>query len=363
MDTTLLVRPNTSSGTPVYIQLMDQVKRGLLTGALRPGDALPEVLPLAEALVVHPNAVVRAYRELEELSLVAHSAGALRASSFGLAPPPEGCAGELLTVLAAENRRLSARVASDAVDRAARLREIDSARDVQQRLLPQSFPPIDGLDYAGVSRAALGVGGDCYDFIPLPNQRLAIAVGDVCGKGLPAALLMAALRAYIHAATAQRRSGPCELMTAINRLIFESLPTNRFATLFYGLYDTTTRTLEYVNAGHNAPIVLRPQHGTWQRRRLDSSGLAIGLMPGTQYESRRLVLESGDLLVAFTDGISEAMNADGDEWGEEHLIALLEVSHLSSAREIADAVLAGADGFAAGTSQHDDMTLVVVRAT
>jgi phosphoserine phosphatase RsbU/P len=242
------------------------------------------------------------------------------------------------------------------------MREIDAARDVQQRLMPQSFPPVDGLDYAGVSRAALGVGGDYYDFIPLPNHRLAIALGDVCGKGLPAALLMAALRAYLHGAIAQRLRGPRELMTAINRLIFESVPANRFATFFYGLFDTTTRTLEYVNAGHNAPIVLRPRNGAWQRRRLSASGPAIGLMRSTDYKSRCLALESGDLLVAFTDGITEAMNAHGDEWGEEPLIALLKASHRRSAREIADAVLAGADRFAMGTSQHDDMTLVVVCA-
>jgi sigma-B regulation protein RsbU (phosphoserine phosphatase) len=361
MDTTPLVRPNSSSGTPVYIQLMDQVKHGLETGALRPGDPLPDVLPLAEALVVHPNAVVRAYRELEALRFVARSAGVLRAASSGPAPRLATLARRLLPELAAEN--LGAQIALDAADRAARVREIDAARDVQQRLLPQSLPPIDGLDYAGASRQALGVGGDYYDFLQLPSHCLAIAVGDVCGKGVPAALLMAALRAYLHGAMPQCQGAPRELVTAINRLVYDSMPDNRFATFFYGLYDRATRTLEYVNAGHNAPILLRPLNGAWQRHRLDATGMAIGLMPDTKYESRRLTLETGDVLVAYTDGVSEAMNANGDEWGDDRLVALLEAGRWRSAREVADTVWAGADEFAAGTSQYDDMTLVVVRVT
>jgi serine phosphatase RsbU (regulator of sigma subunit) len=353
MDAALLFRPNLSSGMPVYLQLVGQVKRGIETGALRPGEALPGIRPVAEALVVHPTAVVRAYRELEELRLAVRIGGVLQAS-----PPEAGSRFKSAHPLAGDSRQAEAH--PDPLDRDARARELESAGEVQQCLLPQSATRLAGLDCTGLSRAARGVTGDYYDFIPLSETRVAIVLGDVCGKGIPAAILMAALRGYLHGATVERQSDPCALVRAINRHLCKSAPASRFATLFYGVYDASTRTLEYVTAGHHPPVLLRAADGT-QCRRLRHGGLAIGMMPDAEYVSARVELKSDDVLVAFSDGITEAMNADGDEWGEDRFIGALEEARPATVRSIADQVLAAAADFTRGTPQHDDMTLVVVR--
>jgi sigma-B regulation protein RsbU (phosphoserine phosphatase) len=340
MDAALLSRPNPSSGTPIYIQLVDQVRRGLETGALRPGDALPAICPLAEALVVPPAAVARAYRELEERRLAVRTGGVL----YTAAP-------------------ISSRQADQAAttESALRARELQSAEEVQRCLLPRSDVPMEGLDYAGVSRAAQAVGGDYYDFVPLPCRKVAIALGDVCGKGVPAAILMAAIRGYLHGATVERQGNPRDFVTALNRHLHASVPASRFATFFYGVYDVSTRTLDYVTAGHHPPVLIRRDgHGT-QRVRLTAGGLALGMMPDARYESGRVVLERGDVLVVFTDGITEAMSATGEEWGEDRLIDDLEAHEPTSAGAIAERVLGAARDFSRGLPQHDDMTVAVVR--
>jgi sigma-B regulation protein RsbU (phosphoserine phosphatase) len=220
---------------------------------------------------------------------------------------------------------------------------------------------VEGLDYAGVSRAALGVGGDYYDFVPLPDHRIAIALGDVCGKGVPAAILMAALRGYLHGATVERQHQPRELVSALNRHLHASVPASRFATLFYGVYDVLTRTLDYVTAGHHPPVLIRRGADGGGRHRLDTGGPALGMMPDASYASARVVMQPGDLLVAFTDGITEAANAAEEEWGEARLIDELDASGPATASAIANRVLAAACGFARGLPQHDDMTVAVVR--
>jgi sigma-B regulation protein RsbU (phosphoserine phosphatase) len=172
---------------------------------------------------------------------------------------------------------------------------------------------------------------------------------------------MAALRAYLHGAPAARQADPRALVSTLNDLLYESVPAGRFATLFYGVYDIATRTLEYVNAGHLPPVVLRPRDGGWQHERLTAGGLATGLMRGTRYESDRVALEPGALLMTCTDGITEAMDVDGGDWGEDGLLAVLDRCAHRSAHEIVASVLAAADAFAHGAAQHDDMTVAVVR--
>jgi sigma-B regulation protein RsbU (phosphoserine phosphatase) len=351
MDAALLFRPNLSSGTPVYLQLVGQVRRGLETGALRPGEALPGIRPVAEALVVHPGAVARAYHELEQLRLAVRVGGELHASALDAGKRPLAEAGVARV----------ANAGADLVERDLRARELASAGEVQQCLLPQAAAHVAGLECAGVSRAARGVTGDYYDFIPLPGQRVAIALGDVCGKGVPAAILMAALRGYLHGATVERQSDPRALVRALNRHLYRSAPASRFATLFYGVYDAAARSLEYVTAGHHPPVLLREERDGGHCLRLDQGGLALGMMPDADYDSARVQLKPGDLLVAFTDGITEAMNAAGDEWGEHRLIDALEAARPDEVGLVADRVLAAAADFTRGAAQHDDMTLVAVR--
>jgi len=184
-----MFRPNPSSGIPIYLQVMEQVKDALETGAFRPGDAVPGIRPLAEELVINPNAVARAYRELEQERVIALRQGAAAGLVFTnqLAERPRTAVSRRSSrELALENSRLTAQIAAEVANRVQRNRELDLARDVQQRLFPQVYPQIPGLDYAGACRPALGVGGDYYDFIRLSDAELGIAIGDVSGKGIHA---------------------------------------------------------------------------------------------------------------------------------------------------------------------------------
>jgi sigma-B regulation protein RsbU (phosphoserine phosphatase) len=262
------------------------------------------------------------------------------------------------TGLALENSRLTAEIAAEAANRERLNREIEIAREVQERLFPQELPEIRGLDYAGYCRPALGVGGDYYDFLALPDGKLGIAIGDVSGKGIAAALLMASLRASLRGQTIQGPENLAGLMGNVNKLVYESSSSNRYATFFYAQYDPMTRILTYLNAGHNPPLIFRKPH---ELVRLEAGGPVVGLLPMLTYEQSAVTLEPGDLFVAFTDGISEAMNVSNEEWGEEKLIEAAWKLGPGSAAKCMTSLLASADQFAAGAKQHDDMTIIVAR--
>ena len=262
------------------------------------------------------------------------------------------------TGLALENSRLTAEIASEVALRERAQRELEIAREVQERLFPQDYPPLPGVEYAGACRPALGVGGDYYDFIKFSDSELGIAIGDVSGKGIPAALLMATLRAYLRGQTIRRDSDLGAMMANLNRLVYESSAPNRYATFFYAQYETTTRVLQYVNAGHNPPMIFRT---SGEVIRLDVGGPVIGLIEGCVYEQGQVTLEPGDVFVAYTDGVSEAMNVDHEEWGEDQLAATTLPARSVNCQELIVRIMRAADGFVAGAPQHDDMTLVVVR--
>jgi phosphoserine phosphatase RsbU/P len=265
------------------------------------------------------------------------------------------------TGLALENGRLTQAIAAEIAEREKQKREIEIAHEVQERLFPQSYPPVAGLDYAGACRPALGVGGDYYDFIQISKNELGIAIGDVSGKGIPAALLMATLRAFLRGQTVERKSDLTVLIANLNRLVYESSESNRYATFFYAEFDAASRTMNYVNAGHNAPMVFRQRNGTPEVVRLDMGGTVIGLMEEMSYTQGRVELEAGDIFVAYTDGISEAMNAADEEWGEERLKTAVLANQSVTAQVLIERLMASADEFVAGAPQHDDMTLSIVR--
>jgi phosphoserine phosphatase RsbU/P len=265
------------------------------------------------------------------------------------------------TGLALENARLTAAIADEVAQRERLNRELEIAREVQERLFPQNLPPIHGLDYCGYCRPALGVGGDYYDFLQLPNGKLGIAVGDVSGKGISAALMMASLQASLRGQTFDGPDDLARLMSRVNRLVFEASAANRYATFFYGQYDPRTRELSYVNAGHNAPMIFRRKDGSWQVLRLDQGGPVVGLLPEFACQQATLALVPGDVMLAYTDGVSEAMNPADEEWGEERMMAAAESCAGIAAEEMIRRLIAAADAFAAGAKQHDDMTLSVLR--
>jgi len=264
-------------------------------------------------------------------------------------------------------------LAEEAVSRAKLEREFEIAREVQERLFPQTFPKVAGVEMAAHCRPAQAVGGDYYDLIDIRDgspadgktaqgcDRLGIAIGDISGKGMSAALLMASLHASLRG---QLLSGAGDLgakMANINRLLYDASGANRYATFFYAELDCASRTLHYVNGGHNAPAVLRKEDGAWRVFRLADGGPVVGLLAGAVYKEQMLQLLPGDILLAFTDGISEAMNASEDEWGEDRMIAEAQAHPDLNAEELLQRLFRAADAFAAGAPQHDDMTIVVLR--
>jgi sigma-B regulation protein RsbU (phosphoserine phosphatase) len=261
------------------------------------------------------------------------------------------------TGLALEVSELAHSLAAEAAQRERVNREMEIAREVQERLFPQQMPELTGASVAGACRAALGVGGDYYDVIRLEDGRIGLAVGDVSGKGISAALLMASLRASLRGVTLDNPRDFAKLMHKVNVLVYEASASNRYATFFFAAYDPATRRLDCVNAGHNPPVVLRGE----QVIRLEADGPVVGLLPFAPYTEQSLTLEQGDLLVLYTDGISEAMTHADEEWGEERMIeAALKVRELS-ADAVLRAMFAAADAFTAGAPQHDDMTLLVLK--
>jgi sigma-B regulation protein RsbU (phosphoserine phosphatase) len=261
------------------------------------------------------------------------------------------------TGLALENSHLTEAIASEVAQREVLNRELEIAREVQERLFPQNYPAVPGLDYAGRCRPARRVGGDYYDFLELADGCFGIAVGDISGKGIPAALLMASLQASLRGQTISGASDLAKLMSNVNRLIFETSPANRYATFFYGQYEPSTRQLTYVNGGHNPPMVFR----NGEVLRLEDGGPAVGLFKVARYSQAGVRLECGDVLLFYTDGISEAMNAADEEWGEEKMIEAVRACRCRPALEMIDELMRAADDFVAGAPQHDDMTMMVVK--
>jgi sigma-B regulation protein RsbU (phosphoserine phosphatase) len=264
------------------------------------------------------------------------------------------------TALAQEVARLTTAIGREMAQRERLNRELEIAREVQEHLFPQHLPSVPGLDYCGRCRPAREVGGDYYDFLELPESRLGIAIGDVSGKGIGAALIMASLQASLRG-QASVGHDLAELMKRVNNLVYKASSANHYATTFYAEYDPKSGQLSYVNAGHNPPAILRQSAAGSQVFRLQTGGPVIGLLQQSCYQQGSFVVKPEDLIVLFTDGVSESMNARNEEWGEDRLIEFARTCHGVPAFEAMTRILATAEAFAAGAPQHDDMTLVVLR--
>jgi len=235
--------------------------------------------------------------------------------------------------------------------------EMRLARQIQANLLPLAPPSLPGYDIACRSVPARSVGGDYYDFIPVDSGRMALCVADVSGKGIPAALLMANLQATIRSQTLTGVS-PADCARRSNRLLYRSTDIGRFATCFYGVLDVESGRLDYSNAGHDHPLILRPGG---EEIALIAGGPVLGAFDDQGYEEGSVTLESGEVLVAYSDGITESFDTQGQPFGIDGLRSVLARSRNGCAREILEEVLAAATAHAGGRPQSDDMTLVVVR--
>ena len=238
--------------------------------------------------------------------------------------------------------------------------ELKVASEIQMRLQPFSPPKLDGWDMTGVSFPCREIGGDYYDFIHRKrDSHLIVAVGDVSGKGTGAALLMSSLHAAVRAQS-QTRASISEVMGEINQYIFENSPSNKFLTLFYGELDPISGTLRYSNGGHNAPIFVRR---TGEVQRLDKGGLPIGMMQGVIYQEGSMEFEPGDVLVIYSDGITESINERDEEFEEERLIDVVKNNLGRSASGIRDRIDESLSRFVGTTAPVDDMTLMIIKRT
>ncbi|MCC7155798.1 MAG: SpoIIE family protein phosphatase [Bryobacterales bacterium] len=240
------------------------------------------------------------------------------------------------------------------------LRELEIARDVQAKLVPQEPPALDNLECATFFRPAKLVGGDYYDLIRTPGGSLAFTLGDVSGKGIPAAVLMASIQASLRIPLSGGPGSLVDLASRLNESVYATSTSTRYSTLFCGLIDAAGQTLTYVNAGQCSPLILRRAEPA-SIERLTASGVPIGLLPAASYTQDAVTLHPGDVLVCFSDGISEAANEKGEMWQDTEIDDILLRSRDFSPQEITQRIVEAADAYAGEAEQADDMTIVTVR--
>jgi putative ABC transport system permease protein len=262
-----------------------------------------------------------------------------------------------------ENARLTDRV----VEQETLRRDIALASDVQRRLLPDTPPRSECVDFAAISVPARRIGGDYYDFVELRDREIGIALADVSGKGVAAALIMSVVQASLRIISSEGGIAPPRLLARMNEFVHRSTPSSKYATFFYAQLDEHGRQLRYVNAGHNAPYLLRAgrrptaDSAPLEIEQLSVGGTVVGMFPGMEYEEATVELWPGDVLLVFTDGVPEAHNPEDEEFGEERLQRLLrETAHLT-ADEISARISAEMKSWIRDAEQYDDLTFIVMK--
>lgn len=235
--------------------------------------------------------------------------------------------------------------------------EMKMASEIQRRLLPDSPPNLEGYQIFATNIPAKSVGGDYYDFLPLSQGRLAFCIADITGKGMPAAMLMANLQATFRSQILV--DDDCSVcITRTNKLLYRSTESTKFATMFYGNLDPETGRLKYTNGGHDCPILYKNGNGIQE---LESTGLILGIFEDSDYSTKESELKPGDILVLFSDGITEAMNPDMDMYGPARLQNLIQKNHKMSASEIGELILNDIHKHSEGATQSDDITLLIIK--
>jgi sigma-B regulation protein RsbU (phosphoserine phosphatase) len=244
--------------------------------------------------------------------------------------------------------------------------ELEIAREVQAQLFPKQLPRLKTLEVFGACQPARSVSGDYYDFLPLGSDRLALAIGDISGKGISAALLMAHIQSALRTQFMQRNNrgegvngvtSPSNIISILNDHLYTSSPPEKYATFFLGLYGDEGGQLIYTNAGHLAPVIVR----RGEILKLPGDGLPVGMFPAIQYDQQNVSLEPGDLLLAFTDGVTETPNKDGEQFGDQRLADIVTHQSELSLDRIADVIIASVGAWAGDVERHDDTTLLLAR--
>jgi sigma-B regulation protein RsbU (phosphoserine phosphatase) len=265
----------------------------------------------------------------------------------------------LLTIIGAQSAQVieSARLYQEEQELLKMMQEMNLARKIQTNLLPAEAPNLKGYEAFGISIPAKDVGGDYYDFITKDSDQMVFCLGDVSGKGMPAALLMANLQATLRG-QAMGCNSALDCLKKSNQLLYHSTDMEKYATMFYGVISSTHHELIFANAGHNNPFLVS-QDGSFQR--LKTVGIPLGWLEDFDYTEEKVPLKPGDILVTFSDGISEAMNEMEEEFEEEPILDIVKENLSLSPKEISDKIIEAVQVHAGNAPQADDMTLVVIK--
>jgi sigma-B regulation protein RsbU (phosphoserine phosphatase) len=249
----------------------------------------------------------------------------------------------------------TARLHKDAIEKERIERELELAAAIQRQILPRDLPAVPGVEIAARNVPTRQVGGDYFDFFPLSGGRLAFLVADVSGKGVPAALLVSTVHAAVHLQIDEARTVP-ELIARVDRHLQKYAATRKFLTCFFGLFEPDSGTLRFVSAGHNPALVRRASSGAIEQ--LKATGVPLGMFPNASWREDTIVMEAGDLLCVYSDGITEALDAADEEFGMERLARLLTAEEPSA---ICEKVFGAVAAFAGDVPQYDDQTLLFLR--
>ena len=235
--------------------------------------------------------------------------------------------------------------------------ELQVAKTIQKKLLPREILQLEGYDIWGINHPSKEVGGDYFDIIPITPTRLALAIGDVSGKSVPAALIMANLQAGLRTIISENTS-LSQVVGKLNTLIYHNTDLDKYITFFLGILDSSTHELTYVNAGHNPPLFLDRNH---KFLTLDEGGIILGMMPDYKYVEGKVKFRPGDLLACYTDGVNEALNTQEEEFGEERLKSLISQNRELGSEILSDTLINDIYEFCEGVPQYDDITLLITK--
>ena len=266
----------------------------------------------------------------------------------------------LLSIIAAQSAHVleNARLNQKEQDLIKMEEEFRMAKEIQLNILPKEIPKIDRYDIHAINISAREVGGDYYDFIKLPGDKLAFCLGDITGKGLPAAMLMANLQATLRGQAFTQNSVK-NIIKVSNLLLFNSTASNRFATVFYGVLDYPNNSITFCNAGHDAPLDIKGD----KLDRLNEGGLLLGCFDFAEYEEATKSIEVGESIIIYSDGVTEAMNEINQEFGEDKFISIVKANQDLPAKELIDLIIKEIKAHSGNVAQSDDITLVIVKRT
>lgn len=235
--------------------------------------------------------------------------------------------------------------------------EMRMAREIQINLLPDHIPDIPGYQIAAINIPAKSVGGDYFDFLSLSENKMGFCIGDITGKGMPAAMLMANLQATFRSqGLIYEDCSRC--LQGTNKMLYRSTESTKFATFFYGILDIQQSTICFANGGHDAPLLFHKNNAP---KHLDATGLLMGVMADTEYSEQHVTLEPNDILVLYTDGITEAMNQQGELFGLDQLIEVISLNRQRTAQDLLDSILQNIKKHAKDAAQSDDITIVIIK--